>query len=166
MAVIITDSEAGTSLEAIEEVEIRLGKQFPDEYKCFILKHNGGRPEPCHFRFKHPTGVWDPYSNYDANGKWDWGMIAYFLSFSGQHETLFDYLISYEGRIPHDTLPIARDPGGNPILLAVSGANKGKVYFWMRENEPEDEEIINGFDYLGFVADSFTEFLEGLTNEE
>ncbi|NMO17778.1 SMI1/KNR4 family protein [Pyxidicoccus fallax] len=136
--------------ERIQEVEAQLGRKLPDEYKRFLLKQHGGHPEPCEFEFVR-------------QGEKDWAVIAYFLNLGDEHETLSEYLISYEDRIPRDTLPIARDPGGNPILLAVSGKNQGKVYFWMREYEPDDPDEVQEYDHLGFVANSLDEFLGALT---
>lgn len=153
MALQFTHEKAPLTPERIQEVEKQLGRKFPDEYKRFLLKQHGGHPEPCQFEFTQPG----------RDEEKDWGIIAYFLNLGDQHETLFEYLSSYEDRIPRDTLPIARDPGGNPILLAISGKNQGKVYFWMRDNEPEDEEELQKYDHLGFIAKSLDEFLGALT---
>ncbi len=149
-----TKEKAPLTPEAIQAAEQRLGRKFPEDYKRFLLKHHGGHPEPCGFEFVQPR----------SNGKKDWALIAYFLGLDGKHETIADYLVSYEDRIPRDTIPIARDPGGNPILLTLGGKNQGKVYFWMRENEPEDPDEVQEYDYLGFVANSLDEFLGALTD--
>ena len=55
-------------------------------------------------------------------------------------------------------MPIARDPGGNQILLAFAGPNEGKVYFWDHEEEPAMPNYSN----CHLIADSFREFIEGL----
>lgn len=150
-----THGEAPLTPERIQAVETQLGRKLPDEYKRFLLKQHGGHPEPCEFEFTPPGGQGEDK---------DWGVVAYFLNLGDQDETLSEYLISYEDRIPRQTLPIARDPGGNPILLAVSGKNRGKVYFFMRENEPEDEEQRQEYEHLGFIANSLDAFLEALTS--
>jgi cell wall assembly regulator SMI1 len=151
MALQFTDEEAPLTPEALQEAEQRLGRKFPEEYKRFLLKHHGGHPEPCGFAFVR-------------QGQKDWGVIAYFLTLTGEHETIASYLVSYEDRTPRDTLPIARDPGGNPILLTLGGKNQGKVYFWMRDHEPEDPDEVQEYDYMGFVANSLDEFLRALTD--
>ncbi|HYO55588.1 SMI1/KNR4 family protein [Archangium sp.] len=151
MTLQFTDGEASLTPETIQEAEQRLGRKFPEEYKRFLLKQHGGHPEPCEFAFVR-------------QGQKDWGAVAYFLSLTGEHENIADYLVSYEDRIPRDTIPIARDPGGNPILLTLGGKNQGKVYFWMREHEPEDPDEVQEYGYLGFVANSLDEFLGALTD--
>ena len=153
MALHFTHEEAPLKPGAIEEAEKRLGRKLPEDYKRFLLKHHGGHPEPSEFQFVPPG----------SEGEKDWGSVAYFLGLAEGPESVDEYLISYGDRSPRDTIPIARDPGGNPVLLAISGKNQGKVFFWMREHEPEDEERIQEYDYLGFVANSLDEFLGSLT---
>ncbi|WP_411836537.1 SMI1/KNR4 family protein [Peribacillus simplex] len=52
---------------------------------------------------------------------------------------------------------MANDPGGNEILIGVSGEYQGKIYFWIHDIEPE-EEMGNMF----ILADSFAEFFNNL----
>lgn len=46
----------------------------------------------------------------------------------------------------------------------MSGEDKGKVYFWDHEFELEEEKP--GYHNVGFIADSFNEFVETLREEE
>ncbi|MGG1646831.1 SMI1/KNR4 family protein [Peribacillus simplex] len=59
--------------------------------------------------------------------------------------------------MPEDFISIANDPGGNEILIGVSGEYQGKIYFWIHDIEPE-EEMGNMF----ILADSFAEFFNNL----
>jgi hypothetical protein len=44
--------------EDLAALEQRLAIQFPDEYRMFLLKHNGGTPEPATFQFKLRQGAY------------------------------------------------------------------------------------------------------------
>lgn len=63
------------------------------------------------------------------------------------------------GRLPPDTMPIARDPFGNLVLLGLHGKCCGNVYFWDHEREPDGQPDRSNVE---LVADSFDRFLRGL----
>jgi hypothetical protein len=142
-----TGSNLPLTEQQLNDTENRLGVKLPEDYRNFLQIYHGAHPEPCGFKFR------------DASGSEDEAEIAYFLSPVDEDENIFDDADSYEGRIPENVVPIARDPGGNPILLGVSGENRGKIYFWIDEPDAEEEEV---FSALGFVALSFTEFVDSL----
>jgi len=58
---------------------------------------------------------------------------------------------------------VARDPGGNLILLRTSGPNAGKVFFWIKDEEADDDEVAD-YNNVCFVAESFDKFLKSLKN--
>lgn len=152
----ITDQEHPTTPKQIQEAEKIIGVQLPEEYEQYLLSHNGGHPDPCRFRVK-----WD--GQYWAEGD-EIHSVAWFLAiYDGKSENFLDYYKTHKGRIPGDAVPIARDPGGNLILLGTSGANRGKVFFWRREYEV-DPGSGKAADYsnVGFVANSFNEFITSL----
>jgi hypothetical protein len=72
-------------------------------------------------------------------------------------------LKAFRGRIPSDTIAIGRDPGGSVFLLRISAARKGEVLFWRRGYE--NTERPGGEENVGFVASSFTGFLEAVEPE-
>ena len=122
-----------TDLAALEK---RLGKPLPEEYRDFLLANNGGCPTPNEFAESS---------------------VRTFLSVGAEYpmddlETMAD---DYSDRIPADTLPIGKDELGNLILLAVSGGQRGAVYFW-------DHELEDSPDGLSQVGDSLTSFLSNL----
>src|SRR5436853_6401190 len=41
----------------------------------------------------------------------------------------------YRGRMPDSVISFADDPGGNAYCIAISGKDRGKVYFWDHEQE-------------------------------
>lgn len=67
---------------------------------------------------------------------------------------------TYSGRLPKDTLPIARDSGGNLWLLSVRGDDAGSVYFWDHGSYDTFDET--QLDHWPRVAASFQEFRDHL----
>lgn len=52
MTVMITDVGAPLTAEELEKFEAHLQVQLPADYRQFLLKYNGGRPEPNLFTFQ------------------------------------------------------------------------------------------------------------------
>jgi hypothetical protein len=66
----------------------------------------------------------------------------------------------FEGRIPRGTVPVGEAPGGNLILIALTGRYKGSVYLWDHENEREiTGEDANDFGNVHLISKSFASFL-------
>ena len=149
----IEDPLEALSLQAIQNAEKSLGVKFPDQYIQFLLKYNGGRPEPAGFDIEWRT-------NQPMSEDWRTSMLSWFLSiYNGDETNLLEYnKISFSGRIPKETIAIADDCGGNLILLGVSGEYKDKILFWVKDDEVE-EGGVPGFENVGFLANSFDEFL-------
>lgn len=136
----------------VAALEASLGVPLPDDYRQFLLAHNGGRPKPAKFVFARRTG---PYTD---------SLVDWFLAlYDGEHSNLETVRGWLRGRIPPGLLPIAIDPFGNFVLLGLAGAAggaAGKVYFWDHEEEPAQQPDWSNID---LVADSFDAFLAGLT---
>ena len=134
---------------AAAERELRV--QFPPEYRHFLAQWNGGRPRPNVF-------------HYESHGRKKSGMVDWFLGIhGGEHDNLCEYARWYKGRVPANLLPIAHDPGGNLICIAVSGSDLGAVYFWDHEYEnPEGQPPSTENVYL--IAPDFDAFLASLTS--
>ncbi|HEY0004207.1 MAG TPA: SMI1/KNR4 family protein [Pyrinomonadaceae bacterium] len=151
-----TYQEQPTTPEQIREAERRMGVELPEEYKQYLLSHQGGHPDPDVFRVKWSGQDWAKGSELNS--------VAWFLApHDGKEENLLDYYETHRDRIPKDTIPIARDPGSNLVLLGISGPNRGKVFFWRREYEAapwgaQEADYSN----VGFVANSFREFIDSL----
>ena len=153
MPVQIKDSESPLSEADVEQAEKVIGVKFPNVYRDFLLKSNGGRPRPDEFDID-----WGPER---SSLGWRRSMVDWFLSiYDGQYSNLVEYnTVDFKDRIPADTLAIAHDPGGNLILLGVGEENNGKVFFWVKDHEVEEGET-PGYDNVGILADSLTEFLD------
>jgi len=147
----ISDSYPPLIKADIAELERKLGISFPFDYKNFLLAHNGGHPTPDSFSIKG-----------EAEGSKS--MIQGFFGIqAGEYDNLFDTMQRYHSRVPANFLPIAYDPGGNLICLSVAGEDMGKVYFWDHEEEAEEGEPPS-YDNVYFVADSFNDLLNSLTD--
>ena len=149
----IRDTETPLLSEAIRKVEDRFGIVLPIEYRDFLLLHNGGRPRPDVFRFKKPSGKY-------ADSCVDWFLAIY----DGEHDNFESYFETYkldQHRLPTELVPIAHDPGGNLICIAVSGSRKGAVFFWDHEYECDIGETPT-FANVHVIADTFSEFLNSL----
>jgi hypothetical protein len=143
----------------LKEIDIRRfeqnhGRPIPAAYREFLLRHNGGDPDPCHFKIRNaPKGI--PKT----------GAVKAFLGIDVSEPTLaLDYTLSrFRDRVPPDLFPIARDPGGNLICIATQGAGSGKVYFWDHEFEAEEGQPPTRKN-LYLIADSFEGFMEELND--
>jgi hypothetical protein len=142
------------TVEKLEEFEQNYGIKLPDDYRSFLLRYNGGSPEPGIVDFVQYGDNQSDIVNYLCgihNGEY-WASLEW-------------YTQTYKGRIPVGFIPFGYDPGGNLYLLGIDGIHLGKVYFWDHENEAGllDEEP--SFENMSFIANSFAEFLSKLRAE-
>lgn len=117
---------------------------LPDDYKDFLLQHNGGRPVPNQL----------PEVNTDVN--WLYSMVE-----EPGWASLFQAIDVYESRIPSRYMPIGTNSSGNIYIMSLFAENKGLIALWWHEEEAKE----NGseyFDNLTALANSFTEFLASL----
>ncbi|HKS30570.1 MAG TPA: SMI1/KNR4 family protein [Pyrinomonadaceae bacterium] len=119
----IYDSGPPVSEDELERLEARLRHKLPEPYRSFLLKHNGGRPEPNTFV---PRGKSEPTETLNS-----------FLAIGGDTAggSLDEFLDLYRGRLPEGFLPVAYDAFGNLIGIMLSGHHRGQLYFWEHEEE-------------------------------
>ncbi len=133
----------------IEDVEAQLGFKLPPNYRAFLKKYNGGRPEPALF----------PIEGMDKNPEGD---IQVF--FGGDREIESSNLVwnaeASSGRMPANLLPIACNGCGGLICLSLWGDDAGSVLFWDYYNEQLGPNP--GYENIYRIADSFEAFLESL----
>ena len=128
--------------------EKELGIKLPADYRAFLLKHNGGMPEPNALDVKI-----DDFVVQDG--------VTCFSAITEDRVFSFSYFLDvYEGRIPKNLFPIADGLSVDLICLSVSGDDYGKVYFWDHNWEVTDGEP--DYSNVHWIADSFTEFLDKL----
>lgn len=159
MTIKIGAASSPLSEKDISEVETQIGKKFPEQYREFLLKNNGGHPDLSAFKIK-----WK--SDQDWAEGYDFGLLEYFLAIDPDRSADFmDYYDTFDERIPSSTIAIGFDPGGNLVLLGTEADNKGKVYFWMHSYETDEDDEAD-YSNVGFIAESFKEFLDGLYDAE
>lgn len=145
----INKSREQLSKQAIADAEKKLGVKLPEMYREFLLTHNGGKPQASVFK-------------YEEEGKSNRSMVDFFLCLKqGDVYDLIENTKRLKGRIPVELLPIAIDPFGNMVCLAVSGDKTGSVFFWDHEEEVGDDEV-PGYANVYLIAKTFKEFLDGL----
>lgn len=141
----ITGEEAPVSLEALEQVEKRLNIHLPDQYRKFLLRHNGGKPTPDLFNCAGGGGSFvhkflaindGPYDNFEQESLSFWANKA----------------------VPGNIVPVAYDAFGNYVCLSVSGTDTGSVYFWNHEEQTGKTSYRD----LCLIAESFDQLLASL----
>lgn len=147
------DSGPTLTPEDIGSMEERTGRKVPTRYRQFLLKYNGGSPEPCNFSYADPR----------RDGAKISGAVESFLGIGvDEHSQIEWHLQTLEGRIPNDLYPIADDPGGNMLCMRVDDSTTpGEIVFWDHEEEAEEGEPPTQRN-LYHVADNLDELLDRL----
>lgn len=139
----ISTTENGPPLsdDDIVALERQLGVSLPSSYRQFLLKNNGGRPEPD---IIHIEGL--------GGGSTD---IQVFFRVNGcvESSNILSNWESCSGRIPDQFLPIGCDSLGSVFCICLSGVSRGAVVFCLLTFDEDDGTIY-------FVANSFDEFLD------
>ncbi len=165
MAQIVNSLPVGPTCEdEIVKFEEHIGHRLPDDYREFLLQHNGGSPEPDAF-----TLVMDEREEEDI-------VMCFFpmrdLSLGTIEVEEFDELRSwpvhcawedltddlenlYEKELDETLLPIGTDGSTNYFCLVLDGARRGSILFL--ENEMAETVPL---------ASSFTAFLASLRQRE
>ena len=133
----------------LKEQEAYFKCELPEDYKRFLLEYNGGIPDKNIVSFTENNRKTEDY-------------IDLFFGFCDDDiYGIFDNYCTFLKRIPSNTIPIARDPGGNLFLMSIRGDDYGHIYFWDHE-----EEIYEGqepdYSNMSLVAKSFTDLLNNL----
>ena len=137
---------APVTVEQLDAFAKKHGVSLPATYRDFLLKHNGGVPEPSTFDIGDGIAEVDYFCGVDA----------------GQERIeLANLLAAYKGRLPRRMLPIAESMGGNLYCVSTRGADEGSVYFW--DHESEDEEDPDDEDAISLIAISFNAWINSFT---
>lgn len=134
------------SSKDIEAVETQVGRKLPEAYVAFLLRHNGGKPEPAAFFGPHPQDEDSVHffyrvDSHDANSD----LLSETEFFQDVHE------------LDRDLLPIARTPQGNLICIAIGERKHGQVFFWSHDAPDRDASTFKLADDLGAFLESFHE---------
>jgi ankyrin repeat protein/predicted DNA-binding WGR domain protein len=133
--------------QQIKALEKRIGCKLPEEYRDFLMKYNGGRPNP---RFVRVPGI---------KGIANVGVDTLFHLQPSQRgvDELSHEIARCQKLLPQGHLPIA----GSSDLFTLSLKPKtfGAVYWWFHETDEADDDG-NYLESAGhLLAGSFDEFL-------
>ncbi|WP_152658616.1 SMI1/KNR4 family protein [Oceanobacillus sp. CFH 90083] len=134
------------SLNELEDFEIEQGLNFPESYRDFLLKYNGGYVNPNVFYISSEEGE---------------SAINIFYGIGNMYNNLEKKLDLFDDLIDIGFIPIASDSGGNQICLGVNEKYFEQVYFW--NHEQETDELMESMHYLG---ENINKFLNSLYESE
>jgi hypothetical protein len=140
----VEESAPALSEVRLRSVERELGVALPDDYRSFLLKHNGGRP--------FPAGLLLP-----VDGTLVPWRLHFFLGIDDPVEScsLTSVHRVTEPTRPAGTIPVASNEGGNLFYLRCADPSKGRVYFGAT---PADGRGVRPVQ----VSESFSQFIEML----
>lgn len=141
----INNSGPLVSENDIRMVEIAIRNKLPSEYRLFLSRHNGGHPEPSCF------------NSFSDKSTFNGSCIHYFYGIGDEspHSQLLTAFNILKGRIPKELIPIADDPFGNQVCIAIEGKEIGTIYFWDHEAEHQPPSFQNTY----MLAPSFELFI-------
>ena len=148
----VIECESPTNLEEIAKFETLIKAKLPDDYKKFLLKHNGGHPVTNGFKLIEPI-------NEKTN---EAGISWFYALYNGDVSNITKQFHRTREQLPEELIPIGYDSGGE-TCLGIAGEYYGQVHYWTTNWSMWKEEDYN---YLYLVANSFTEFINKLFERE
>jgi cell wall assembly regulator SMI1 len=131
----------------IERVERRLGVRLPQDLREHYLLHNGGRPRP---RFFVKDGEAYDVVCFDSMNPGDKG---------SSFEQTYEILVDQTPEFPRGYIPFANSSCGDLFIYSVRPESFGNIMFYQHEYFGDDDR------YVVFLAPSFREFINSLTEE-
>ena len=116
----------------VQEFERAHGLKLPDDYRRFLIEHNGGVPQ----------------NNSE-------GVRAFFCLGKHAQWGLEQAMVQHRDELPAGLCPVASDQLGNLYCVACAGDGEGAVYLWDRKGKDAQAP-------LSRAADSFGQFLDSL----
>jgi len=144
----VIECERPTTLKEIAKFESLINAKLPEDYKQFLLKHNGGHPVTNGFKLIKPI-------NEKTN---EAGISWFYALYNGDVSNITDQFYRTREESLDEIIPIGYDSGGK-ICLGIAGEYYGKVYYWTTNWSMWKKEDYN---YLCLIANSFTEFINKL----
>jgi len=164
MSLIIKPPKKGDKLKEadLKKFEKTLGTTLPDEYRKFLLKYNGGYPNPAFIDIPK-----NDYCRYPD----DMGTSVEFLCGIHKDPALVGIDLAYmidkykitEQQMPDELLPIGGDIMVNLICIGLQGQYRNKVYYWDQDWAADPEKENQPFwKNVTEISESFDKFLEDL----
>jgi hypothetical protein len=144
----VEESKPPTNFSEIEKFEELVEAKLPEDYKQFLLKHNGGHPITDGFKLIQPINE----KNKEAGIAW------FYALYDGDGSNIIKEFKRSRDELPDNLLPIAHGSGGR-TCLGIKGKEYNKVYYWTT-----NWSFWRGEEYnkLYLAANSFSEFINGM----
>jgi hypothetical protein len=131
--------------------------RLPDDYRAFLLKHNGGIVTPYAFSFERDNVIDGSWVG------WFYGLHHNGLEYTSLEDVYVSQRIAGQSLYsvtPTDYFIFASDMGKNDLCFSLKETDYGAVYYV----DTDEIDTINGQDVarLYYIAPSFTAFLEML----
>lgn len=120
MRIKVTDTFKKIGTNDLAEVENRLGISFPEPYKVFIKKYNGGRITPKYFKTVN--------NEIESSIQYIFGIID-----NENYDIFSNYTKWISKTSLRQLVPIAIDPVGNLIVISCSSATYGSIFLWQHD---------------------------------
>jgi hypothetical protein len=163
---LMEDNSPPVPEEELAAFEAEIGAELPQTYRQFLARSNGGYIRGW-YRFKGPTPEGRSPSAFvsDVGGLRDDPNLS--LRFARGCYLAAPRLLQEESenKIPAALLWIIGDPGGNGICLGLTGSYRGRVYFWIHDEPPAEDQwdgTVESAANIILLANSFTDFIAGI----
>lgn len=139
-AILRSKSYGPLAIESLEDFEREIKAQLPNQYRAFLLQHNGGKPQPACFMAPD-----DPLAGDDS--LWCEREVVWFFAL---HHNAWDDSTE-EGSLAwplqeawrdlsseqpeSNLLPIGKDWSGNYICIGYAGEEQEHILFYDHEYE-------------------------------
>lgn len=114
--------------QGLSHLESTLGVSLPQDFRLWLLEHNGATPEPSEVRLGGGAAL----------------VINAFISFSqDDRPNVLSVLDGLRGRLPTGLIPFAEDHAGNPLCFECSREGvASRVVLWDHEEADPKRAII------------------------
>jgi len=129
------------STEDLEIFEHNHNITLPNDYRGFLLKYNGGYPNPSIYRISEELGE---------------SILNIFYGIGSMYDNLEKTFDFFDEILEIGFIPIADDPIGNQICIGISKEFFGKIYHWVHDEEHE------GMENMYLLSNNFKTFLNSL----
>ncbi|MGG3889852.1 SMI1/KNR4 family protein [Metabacillus fastidiosus] len=129
------------SLEELEAFEQKHHMKFPKYYRDFLLKYNGGYPNPSIYKISDDEGA---------------SVLNIFYGIGSMNNNLEKIFEFFDDILDMGFVPIASDPGGNQICVEMNEEYYEQIFHWAHDEE------YDGMNNMYFLANNINEFLDSL----
>ncbi|MBU8573803.1 SMI1/KNR4 family protein [Bacillus pumilus] len=142
----IRSSKTNNSLNEMNKIEEENGYHISPDYKSFINECGECWIEENVYTYLKEKPVWLVGESVP---------VELFYGLEQNDYDIREAIKTYKEQLPEQIIPIADAEGGDLICLDVSEINQGKIYFWDHELRDREQDLF-------LIADTFTEFIDGL----